>query len=79
MVPPENEITHSAIATFVSIIKSMVDEDHVWDNTADFSDKEDNRDNASRFDKQLDTFIKYLAFRETTSGKLSFGVLNCVS
>ena len=38
MTPPENEITHSAIATFVSIIKSMAYKDHNWDYTPAFSD-----------------------------------------
>ena len=73
MTPPENEITHSAIATFVSIIKSMAYENHNWDYTSAFSDKDDDslddRDNGSRFNKQLDTFIKYLATRHNTPGK----------
>lgn len=65
MTPPENEITHSAIATFVSIIKSMANEDHDWE---------------SRFNKQLDTFIKYLATRHNTPGKVNFrSIGNCNS
>ena len=74
MTPPENEITHSAFATFVLIIKSMAYEDNNWDSDKD-GDSLDDRDCSSRFEWLVDKFLKLLATRHNTSGKVNFRLI----